>query len=137
MIEGSSSSGDATDAASEQALIDQLDRAEAASLAQAIAAYHGGFSTDALDLSASDPQAMVGEDVRAECVPKGCDIDVTVEDGETFALVGCGDGTCPTCPPGLGNLFVRHWCAYVGVASQRTAIVLILAFGGKLGPFVV
>lgn len=129
-----------TDAESEQALMARVDSAEAQSLAAAIAAYHGissGFGADSLDTTASDAQEMAGEPIRAECGPKGCDFAVTSDDGEVFALVGCGDGTCPTCPPGLGNLIVRHWCAYVGVTSQRSAIVLILVFGGKWGPFLV
>jgi hypothetical protein len=133
------SSEEPSDAATEQALLATVDPAEAQSLAGAIATHHGvggGFGAETLDVAVSDPEQMSGEPIRAECGPKGCDFSVTV-DGEVFALVGCGDGTCPTCPPGLGNLIVRHWCAYVGLTSQRSAIVLILLFGAKLGPFVV
>jgi hypothetical protein len=125
-----------TDAAEEQELVAQLDEAEAQSLAEAIAGYHGGFGVQSLDLAVSDVEQMAGEEVRARCGPKGCDLVVTL-DGEVFGLVGCGDGTCPTCPPGLGNLIVRHWCAYVGVTSQRAALTLFLMFGYKLGPFLV
>jgi len=129
-----------TDAATEQAQVAQMNQSGAESLAAAIASYHGissGYGSDTVDTSSSDPQAMAGGDVRAKCGPKGCDFSVTSEDGEVFALVDCGDGTCPTCPPGLGNLVVKQWCAYVGVSSQRSAIVLILVFGAKLGPFIV
>ena len=136
---GPEGSSPVTDAASEEAQLATVDESQAQALAEAIAAYSGIVASSALEglnLAAGDPEQMSAEDVRAECGPKGCDLSVTVG-GEVFALVGCGDGTCPTCPPGMGNLIVRHWCAYVGVASQRSAIVLILAFGARLGPFLV
>jgi hypothetical protein len=127
-----------TDFSSEQALADQVDQNEAQSLAAAVAAGNdisSGFGSDTLMLEVSDPSQMSGEDVRSQCGSK-CDLSEAV-DGEVFALVGCGDGTCPSCPAGLGNLIVKHWCAYVGVSSHRSAIVLHLLFGAKLGPFLV
>jgi hypothetical protein len=131
------SGGEPTDAAGEAALASNVDMSEAAALAQQIAAAHGvgaGAGAETLDVSASDPAEMSGAEVRARCTPKGCDLYHTI-DGEVYALTNCGDGTCPTCPPGLGNLVVRAWCAYTGVSSGNAAIMLILLFGAKLGPF--
>jgi hypothetical protein len=105
---------------------EQVDMGAAQELAEQIASYFG----------ASAFQAVSSEEVRSQCLQKGCSVSVEVS-GETFALTGCGDGTCPSCPPGLGNILVRHWCAYTGVASGRAAIVLHLAFGATLGPFLV
>jgi hypothetical protein len=76
-----------------------------------------------------------GEQVRARCAGM-CELSIR-HSGEIFALVDCGRGTCPTCPPGLGNLIVRNWCAYHSVSSDKQAIILHLAFGGQVGPFLV
>ena len=115
-----------------------IDQGEAESLAGQIASAFGiasGFGLETLitDLLGAEPAG--GEDVRARCGAK-CDLILNF-DGEVFALTDCGDGTCPTCPPGLGNLIVKNWCAYVSVPSQRAAIVLHLAFGARIGPFLV
>lgn len=120
------------DAESEQAVLAKLDPSEGQMIAKAIASYArtvGG-------LIASAEPTYGWPEIRARCSPKGCDPFVTIE-GETFGLNGCGDGTCPTCPPGMGNLIVRAWCSYEGVETHRAAVVLILVFGAKWGPFLV
>lgn len=127
-----------TDAASEQALAAQVNESDVQSMVQQIAAASSIASSpgvDQLNTSASDPSQMSGDEVRARCATK-CDLYLDY-DGEVFALTDCGDGTCPTCPPGFGNLIVRNWCAYRGVSTHRDAIVLHLAFGATLGPFIV
>jgi hypothetical protein len=118
--------------------LSEVDESEAQWLAAQIANAFGittGFGADALNVLATEADQLAGEHVRAKCGGK-CQL-VLHYDGEVWALTDCGDGTCPTCPPGLGNLIVRHWCAYVSVPSQRAAIVLHLVFGGVLGPFLV
>jgi hypothetical protein len=82
--------------------------------------------------SADEPS---GEAVRRRCTSI-CELSVH-HSGEVFALVNCGKGTCSSCPPGLGNLIVKNWCAYHSVSSDRQAIVFHLVFGGTLGPFLV
>jgi hypothetical protein len=111
-----------------------IDMAEAQALADAIAAHHGvaGVGVD-LDLDDGD-QSLSAGDIFARCTPKGCETSVTI-DGETYALTGCGDGTCPACPTALGNLVVRAWYSYTGVSSAQAAIVLILLLGARIGPF--
>ncbi len=46
-----------------------------------------------------------------------CPIEVDCG-GTTLDLVGCGNGACPTCPPGGARLFVSYWCAYA--SSSKT-----------------
>src|SRR5262249_61553027 len=126
-----------TDASSEQAAMAQIDQGEAQAFAASVASGNGiysGFGSDTLVVGASDPIELAGEEVRAKCRAK-CDLVIQYL-GEDFAVVDCGDGSCPTCPPGLQNLIVHHWCAYVS-PSQKSAIVLHLAFGGTWGPFLV
>jgi hypothetical protein len=83
---------------------------------------------------ANDATPLLGEAVRARCIPLGCPLSTSCA-GEVMALTDCGTGTCPTCPPGLGNLIVRSWCTYTGISSGRQGIILNLAFGGQIGPF--
>ena len=78
------------------------------------------------------PQPLAGEAVRARCGPAGMGCELVINCGNTdCAVTDCGTGTCPTCPPGLGNLIVKYWCAY-SCLDGTSAIVLHLAFGGRM-----
>jgi hypothetical protein len=77
-------------------------------------------------------EPLAGEEVRARCGPTGMGCQLVISCGSTHcAVTDCGRGTCPTCPPGLGNLIVRHWCTY-SCLDGTNAIVLHLAFGGRM-----
>jgi hypothetical protein len=77
-------------------------------------------------------EPLAGEEVRARCGPSGMGCQLVISCGRTdCAVTDCGRGTCPTCPPGLGNLIVRHWCTY-SCLDGTNAIVLHLAFGGRM-----
>jgi hypothetical protein len=60
-----------TDAAEEHELVAQLDEAEAQSLAEAIAGYHGGFGGQSLDLAVSDVEQMGRRGKPCEMRPEG------------------------------------------------------------------
>lgn len=76
-------------------------------------------------------------EIFARC-HKGMSCSLYVQySNELFVLTDCGRGSCPSCPANLGNLIVKNWCAYTGISTGRKAIILHLAFGSSLGPFLV
>lgn len=70
-----------------------------------------------------------GAKVRARCGPGGLGCDLTINCGDKVcALTDCGKGSCSWCPPGLGNLIIKGWCAY-SCLPTGTAFVLISRIG--------
>jgi hypothetical protein len=89
-----------------------------------------GSALDATQSTQTD--ALGGEEARTRCGPTGMGCTLLLNCGAaSCAVADCGTGTCPTCPPGLGNLIVKHWCRY-NCLDGTNAIVLHLAFGGTM-----
>jgi hypothetical protein len=75
-----------------------------------------------------------GRNIRYRCGALGCPLIVECE-GRPCAVSDCGRGTCPTCPPGFGNIIWKAWCSYRCVPSG-SAFIFITSIGGvKVGPF--
>jgi hypothetical protein len=84
----------------------------------------------------ADPftEPLAGEEVRARCGPGGMSCPLVINCyGQPCAVADCGTGTCPTCPPGFGNLLVRNWCSYNCLGGGQAFIIRTI-FGGQFGP---
>ncbi len=59
---------------------------------------------------------------------------VTHCEGRPCAVVDCGTGSCPFCPPGFENLVIRAWCVYSCVGSGSAFILITTPFNLHIGP---
>jgi hypothetical protein len=83
---------------------------------------------DCNELQSCPTSASVGppkDPRKLECgyEPYNCPLK-TMCDGKRCEVIDCGMGTCPICPPGLGNLIIKSWCSYKCYPSGGAIIII-------------
>lgn len=99
-----------------------------------IKVHNNSVSTEANLQRQINNETSSGEKVRNRCVRGlGCPA-ITHCDHKPCAVVNCGTGKCPYCPPGFENLVIRAWCVYSCLPTGSAFILITRGFDIHIGP---